>query len=269
MKPIKNFFFVDSGLSKIFSYHVWTGLDIEYEFPNDTYTSKKGNRQRPGPSGIALDSKNADSIYISEPSLKRISRLNIKNGKTTVIAQSLNDPYHLTLSPSQDYLYFTEPASSKVYRVKLGKSEQTAEVVTEEVKHPTQVLFSPTKPNRVFVGNCIEGEYSVYVFDADKAGKWTLQKKWTLDTLQWKHSDIKGKGCVRGLASANGYLLVTCPGGRVCIVNEDTGVMKAAVKLFDGIVLNDIAIGGNKIWMGANSTFWRSYLHIGAKKTEL
>jgi len=271
-------YFVDSLLNKIFSYHVWAGLDIEYEFPNGTYPNTKNNKLvRPGPNGIAVDPKENKILYLSEPSFKRIVQFNLTSGKRIEIAKeykgtALKAPYHLTVSPSKQHLYFTDPLSSSVYRVGLNKKPGQGEVelMTEKVKFPTHVEFSKENPNRVFVGNCVEGDYSVFVFDVDKSEKWTFSKEWNWQNLQWQNSTFKGKmGCVRGLTSIYGYLLVTCPGSRVCIINEETGVMKAVVKLFDGVILNDIVIGDNKIWMSSNYSFWRSYLYTGKKKTEL
>ncbi|ETO13354.1 hypothetical protein RFI_24022 [Reticulomyxa filosa] len=252
-------YFVDSVNSKIFSYHTWTGLDIEYEF-NHTKTGKEKTFARNGPSGIALDIKEANTVYISMPS--KIVRLNLKNGK----------PLPLDSESIKEYLYFTVPQSSGVYRVTLGAASQTVERVTTKVKTPTQVAFSTRNPKQAFVGNCVEGDYSVYVFEVDQSEKeqWTLKQEWNIDSLQWNNSTIKKQaGCVRGLTSVNGNLLVTCPGGRICIVNEQTGALKAAVKLYDNVVLNDVAIGANQIWMASNFSFWRAYLNVQKQKTDL
>ncbi|ETO14128.1 hypothetical protein RFI_23239 [Reticulomyxa filosa] len=320
----KKLYFVDSVSSKIFSYHASKALDIEHEF-NNTVTTEGNTLVRKGPSGIALDETEPTSVYISESALKRVTRLNLKTKKTTIIAdlkhlESSNVPYHLTLSPSKKYLYLTDPLASSIYRVNVNAAPHSLELVTTQVKHPTHITFSSQQPNRVFVGNCIQGDYSVFVFEVDKNEQWTLLNEWDRTTLQWNNSTIKGHfGCVRGLASIPGYLLVTCPGGRVCIVDEKerererecvlrsafliemlvlfpnmrlililfmctytcicvcvlfiytsrTGVMRAAVKLYDGIILNDILIADNQIWMAANFSFWRSYLSNEKKKVEL
>jgi len=110
----------------------------------------------------------------------------------------------------------------------------------------------------------------VFVFERKGDDKWKLLKEWNFNHLQWSASAIQGKaGCIRGVESVNGYLLATCPGGRICIVDEKTGIMQGAVKLFDYVLLNDVAVGGDKIWMASNFSFWRSFLYTGKKKGEL
>jgi len=176
----------------------------------------------------------------------------------------LTGSYHLTVGPSDKYLYFTSPESSSVYRIKLQKNAKTqpvVELVTKQVKYPTHVTFSTKRKNRAFVGNCMEGVFSVYVFEVNEANeKWNFVKEWNMESIQWNGPAFEGKvGCVRGILALNGKLLVTCPGNRICIIDEESGIMEAAVKMFDGVIMNDFAIYENRLYVASNFSVWRFF----------
>jgi len=209
-----------------------------------------------------------DYLFISEPSLHRVVRYNLKTKARTALVDTydgkpLEATYHLTVEPSNKYLYFTNPQSGNVYRVRLeeknSKTQPVVELVTDQVKHPTHVTFSTKQKHRAFVGNCINGEFSVYVFDIGTNEKWRYSKEWNMESIGWTNSTLRENiGCVRGMLSYNGHLLVTC-GNRICFINEETGIMEAALKFFDGVTMNDLMMCERKIYVSSNYSLWRFF----------
>ena len=177
-----------------------------------------------------------------------------------------------------EYLYFSDPVyfntdcslPPSMYRIALNAMPKSEKARVELISSSNEMPHALSQPSGIdlsmneqilYVSNCIEGEFSLTQFDltsADSEGVLQNVQTWDIDTLKWKGDSFKGQaGCSNGLTiHPSGYLMVTCPGARVCIIDIETGVMKAGIKLPDNAIASDVAITRNSMYIATNHSLW-------------
>jgi len=295
----RKLYFSDTELNKLFSWSSIDGVQIELENGGHCEQSHLDSFVEPGPNGLAQHPTNPDLVFVAQHALRRIILLNLVTKEHMVIADNwngkrFNSPNDLTVGPEGKYLYFTDPpyglrekgrsaaqdmnhfyvdkeseiGFSGVYRVKVdGKS--AVEMLDKSMKRPNGILFVDKK--RLLISDCIWGEFKVNVFAMEKGGAIEMKEQWTEKSIMKKAKSLEvpvsklkgGMGCVDGMARLNEqYLVTTCPGGKLCIIDVEKGELKALIKMPDRTLLSNVAVGGDRnLYVTGNHTVWQLSLH--------
>eukprot|EP01084_Bolivina_argentea_P296071 509865_1 len=283
--------FSDVIQNNIFSWSPINGIQIEIENAGQCTENQVNDLYEPGSNGLVEHPTDPDTIFMAQHAQRRIVSYNLETKHHTVIADTfngkpLNSPNDLVIGPNKQYLYFTDPSYgfrkrsddndpnldnankrseigfNGVYRVKLdGKG--SVELLDKSIKVPNGIAFSSSY-RKLYVSDCIQGEFRLNVFDVDATtGKITLDKlwdeAWVLRNGQGINTLKGGVGCVDGLAMVNDeYLVSTCPGGKLCIVNQQRGDLEALIKLPDKTALSNVAVGEDRhLYVTGNHTVWQ------------
>jgi len=288
--------FSDVIQNKVFSWSRINGVQIEVDNGGHATAEQSDTLRLPGPNGL-LQHSDANKIFIAQHAARRIVLYNLDTKKVErVIADSFegkpfNSPNDLTLGPNGKYLYFTDPpygllqkakavdmddastiGFNGVYRVNIDGATPPRVELLDKFERPNGIAFS-SDYSKLFVSNCVEGEFRLKVFSFDARAKNGGSVKGAKTEL-WDEKRILrnsgrlerkiqplngGVGCVDGLAALDDtYLVTTCPGGKICIVNQKSGDLEALIKLPDKTHLSNVAVGGDRnLYVTGNHTVWQ------------
>jgi len=292
-------YFSDTMQNRIFSWSPTEGVQIEMENGGHCEQSHLDSLNEPGPNGLLQHPTNPNALFVAQHARARIILVNLATKEHMVIAEEyngkrFNSPNDMAIGPKGKYLYFTDPpyglvekrklsakdpnhyfADKKsqigfngVYRVQIdGQSAGRVELLEKSMKRPNGLLFVDNK--RLLVSDCIYGEFKVNVFDVAKGGTITLKEGWTEQSilknakrLEAPISALKGgMGCVDGMTSLNEYVVTTCPGGKLCIIDGKKGELKAVIKMADKVLASNVVVGaarggGRNLYVTSNHTVW-------------
>jgi len=286
-------YFSDTKLNKVFSWSSINGVQIEVENGGHCEQSHLDTLSEPGPNGLVLHPDNPNAMFIAQHGLGRIILMNMVTKEHMVIADKyngkrFNSPNDMIVGPEGKYLYFSDPpygltekghedpkdpnhfyvdkksaiGFSGVYRVKLDGTS-AVELLDKSMKRPNGILLLDKK--RMLISDCIDGEFRVNVFSVAKGGSIKLKEQWTeksilknSKSLSVPVSPLGSFGCVDGMAKLNEeYIVTTCPGGKLCIIDSKKGELKALIKMADLTVLSNVAVSGEHLYVTGNHTVWQ------------
>ena len=218
---------------------------MQYEVVADKYKGKRLN----SPNDMVLGPK-GEYIYFTDPPYG----LNLKSQ-----VDAIKDPNHFAVDKRSDIGY------SGIYRVKLGDAS-SVELLDKSLKRPNGIAFSSNN-KRLFVSDCIEGQFKLNVYSVKKNGNIELYQQWNEESVMKNNDKLEtkvnalsgGVGCVDGLSVLDSdYLVTTCPGGKLCLIHQQNGDLEALIKLPDKTRLTNVAVGDDRnLYVTANHTVWQ------------
>jgi len=200
----------------------------------------------------------------------------------------LNSPNDILVSADGQYVYFTDPpfglfeksrytpdkydstkyldskselGFSGVFRARTdGSDAQNVPLLTSEIHRANGIALNPLK-NWLYVTGCVNGKIDITRFQLlDGGQKVKKLHQFNAQNLQWRGNPIEGGvGCTDGLTVdlTRGYIFATCPGGKICVINEETKKLDVVVKMSDNVKLSNLVIGpDNVLYLTGNHSVW-------------